>query len=181
MVKDDFIGLVFENKLGQRYIVEEFISSDSKNRFYEVEFLNTGYRKITTKSAIKKGAIKDQYEPSVAGIGYKGDCTIPVKSKEYSVWHNMINRCYNCNSTEYCRYGEKGVTVDSEWYNFAKFCEDLPFIEGWDEELFREGQLYLDKDRKSDPDNKIYSLETCIFLSATENNPANNYNIYNHK
>lgn len=45
MLKDDFIGLIFENKLGQKYIVDEFISSDSKNRYYEVEFLNTGYRK----------------------------------------------------------------------------------------------------------------------------------------
>lgn len=177
-MKDDFIGLIFENKLGHKYIVVEFIKSDPKNRFYEVEFLNTGYRKITTKTAIKNGAIKDQYEPSVAGVGYKGDCEFSAHTKEYSVWHNMINRCYNPNSTEYPHYGEKGVEVCVEWHNFAKFCEDLPFVEGWDPDKFYNGEIYLDKDRKSDPNHKLYSLETCVFLNAIENNPSNNFNIY---
>ncbi|MFP3381397.1 hypothetical protein SB767_34320, partial [Bacillus sp. SIMBA_069] len=37
-----------------------------------------------------------------------------------------------------------------------------------------DGRLFLDKDLKSKKDNKIYSLETCTFLTRVENNKLAN-------
>ena len=45
----------------------------------------------------------------------------------------------------------------------------MPLIENWDENLFINNKIFIDKDLKC-KDNKVYSLKTCIFLSSYENN-----------
>lgn len=84
----------------------------------------------------------------------------------------MIARCYDKNCKSYTRYGEKGVAVCKRWYRFDHFLEDLPHIDDYNEEKFNNGELELDKDLKqySLPYNKrIYSLETCTFVTPKEN------------
>lgn len=41
----------------------------------------------------------------------------------YSVWSNMITRCYNPNSQKYPHYGGRGISVCEEWRTFSVFCE----------------------------------------------------------
>jgi hypothetical protein len=44
----------------------------------------------------------------------------------YSTWKSMKARCYNQRSTNYERYGARGVTVCDEWRNdFAAFLRDM--------------------------------------------------------
>lgn len=44
----------------------------------------------------------------------------------YWSWHNMIRRCHDSNSTEYHRYGAKGVSVCNRWRNsFLDFIADM--------------------------------------------------------
>lgn len=48
------------------------------------------------------------------------------KTPEYKVWQGMIGRCHNPEHSDYCSYGEKGVTVCQEWRNsFEAFIEDM--------------------------------------------------------
>lgn len=48
------------------------------------------------------------------------------KTKEYSIWSSMIQRCTNENHKSYKNYGAKGVTVCSEWSNsFENFLTDM--------------------------------------------------------
>lgn len=176
----NFIGQVFQNKLGYTYRVVEFVSSDSKNKYYKVRFDKTNYEIITTKSAIKRMAIKDPFQPSVAKVGFIGELhnQATTKGHVYRIWHNMINRCYLPTSKEFCRYGALGVTVSEEWHNFSNFYKDFTLIEGYDEKLINKKKLFLDKDKKQLhlPKNKrVYSLNTCIFLTANENNSYSDY------
>lgn len=167
---DELIGKIFVNKLGYKYKVLYYDRSYNKNRYYMVEFIDSGYKVSKTKACIINGNIKDPFAPSVAGVGYRGITDISIHSREYSVWHNMINRCYNPNSTEYKRYGALGVTVCDRWKCFANFCEDIKYIFGYDDELFHSGKISLDKDYlQMGVIYKIYSLETCIFLPVREN------------
>jgi hypothetical protein len=40
----------------------------------------------------------------------------------YSIYHNMITRCYNPNATHYKDYGGRGIKICNEWLNdFMKF------------------------------------------------------------
>src|ERR1700733_7769295 len=45
---------------------------------------------------------------------------------EYRTWINIITRCENPKSINYCRYGAAGISVCERWRNsFPKFLEDM--------------------------------------------------------
>ena len=82
----------------------------------------------------------------------------------YRTWKNMLKRCYSPKSQEkYPTY--KGCSVSEEWLRFSNFRR-------WMEEQDWEG-LQLDKDLLF-AGNKVYSAETCVFVSSMVNKFTNN-------
>ncbi len=78
----------------------------------------------------------------------------------YKRWHSMIERGYPHRFKEkYPTY--KDCTVCEEWHTFSNF-------RAWMEKQDWEGKQ-LDKDIIL-PDNKVYSPETCVFVSSNINN-----------
>ena len=136
-------------------------------REIHIEFLLTGYKAITFSSCIKNGTVKDKMLPSVYGVGFIGEG--PYKSdnkgedgKRYGTWVGILMRCY-----DHRYHKEKptyiGCSVCEEWHNFQNFAKwfDSNYIEG----------LHVDKDIKQNGvESKIYSPETCKFVSLAENN-----------
>lgn len=43
----------------------------------------------------------------------------------YDVWYNMKRRCTDPSHERYCDYGQKGITVSSEWLSFKTFLADM--------------------------------------------------------
>jgi hypothetical protein len=83
-------------------------------------------------------------------------------------WYDMTQRCYNPNHLSYRFYGEQGVTVTSRWHTLDGFLKSVDLVEGWDQDRYIKETLHLDKDLKI-PGNKIYSPETCMFVTPEEN------------
>ena len=81
----------------------------------------------------------------------------------------MNDRCYNERHQRYNLYEAKGVTVCEGWKDFKTFKSTVIKVEGYDEQSILDGLLHLDKDSK-DIENKIYSPETCCFISKEINN-----------
>lgn len=163
---------IYTNKLGQSYKIISFHHRTEKGNFWLVEFIETGYQKVVAMTDLKRGRVKDRLAKSVAGVGYYGadECEYNSTSRMYRVWHNMINRCYNPNSTEWRHYGACGVTVCDRWHCFTNFVKDVPNISGYDEELFEDNLIHLDKDEKQwKMDKKVYSPKTCQFVAPLEN------------
>lgn len=77
----------------------------------------------------------------------------------YRVWGSMIQRCYSAKYQEK-QPTYKGCTVSDEWLTFSVF-------KSWMENQDFEGKQ-LDKDLLFEG-NKIYSAETCIFVSSVVN------------
>lgn len=78
----------------------------------------------------------------------------------YSAWRNMLQRCYSEKlHQKYPTY--KGCSVSEEWLLFSSFRK-------WMEEQEWEG-LQLDKDVLF-VGNKVYSEETCVFVTRQVNN-----------
>lgn len=84
------------------------------------------------------------------------------KTKEYQAWSNMLARCYSK------VYKEKnksyiGCCVCEEWIYFQNFAR-------WHKDNYpSDGESYqLDKDLIA-PRNKVYSPETCVFVSQSVN------------
>lgn len=77
----------------------------------------------------------------------------------YRVWDNMLERCYSIKTQErYPTY--KGCSVSEEWLTFSVF-KNWMEAQDWQDKQ-------LDKDLLFDG-NKIYSPETCIFVSGMVN------------
>lgn len=47
------------------------------------------------------------------------------KSREYSIWANMIYRCHTISSNHYKNYGNKGITVCPRWLVYQNFINDM--------------------------------------------------------
>lgn len=84
------------------------------------------------------------------------------------VHYGMIQRCTNPNNSSYYNYGAKGVTISDKWLDFEGFLEDIDSLPGWDEDRYVPDKLALDKDIFWG--NKVYSKETCRFVTPEENN-----------
>ena len=78
----------------------------------------------------------------------------------YRVWSNMLERCYSSKFQER-NPTYKGCSVSDEWLKFSVF-------KSWMEKQDWEGKQ-LDKDLLFEG-NKMYSSETCVFLSSVVNN-----------
>lgn len=165
---------IYYNKSQEPYVILGLDHKTPKNNFWKIQFIQTGYQTVVTMGEVKRGNIRDYYVPAVAGIGFMGDCVKTKKNwsttRAYRVWHNMINRCYNPQSTEWHHYGARGVTVCKRWHNFSNFLTDLPFIPGYVPELLENNQLHLDKDGKQrSAEHKQYSPETTQFVTPLVN------------
>lgn len=47
------------------------------------------------------------------------------RSRIYSIWQNMRNRCHNPRVKSFADYGARGITVCDRWHKFANFIEDM--------------------------------------------------------
>jgi len=165
------IGEILENKSGQKYVVLATEGkSKSNNQKWRIRFLDTGYETVVEKVQMKRGKIKDRFARDILGVGYIGNADVVTNRRSYNIWHKMLRRCYDVTDNSYINYGGKGVTVAEEWCSFEQFVKDIPLIDGYDQSLFEAGVLNLDKDMKQmKAETKIYSLNTCTFLTKTKN------------
>jgi len=48
-----------------------------------------------------------------------------IETPEYSTWQQIRQRCNNPNCPAYYLYGERGITIDPRWDDFAVFYADM--------------------------------------------------------
>lgn len=56
-------------------------------------------------------------------------------SRLYSIWHNMLNRCYYERTKCFEYYGGRGITVCDEWKNSFEAFHDWSIENGYSDEL----------------------------------------------
>lgn len=159
------------NNYGDFEILAVLGSNGTDHNQVEIKFLQTGYKTIVSAGDIRSGTIKDPYYPSVCGVGCIGE-GMSSSDDGYNVWHDMIRRCYDKNDRNYKMYGGAGVIVCNRWLCFENFYHDLPSIPGYIHWIRDNSNYQLDKDtlQQGIPKyNKIYSPETCCFITRKEN------------
>ena len=163
MSKEERLGESKMMNCGEIAIIVEYANSND----ITVQFKTTGEFVKTTYQYFKNGFVKSRFTPSVYGVGIIGNKkTIDENGetiKSYSVWTNMLKRCYSdkCQKT---RPTYKGCCVCEEWLNYSNFKK------WYDENYYEiEGQrMALDKDILV-KGNKIYSPDTCVFVPQNIN------------
>lgn len=167
-MNEDILGKEYENSNGRVFVVTG-IEKDIRNKtVYKIRFIQSGYETIVYKQKITQKKIKDVYEPILCDIAYIGNVSYKGNEKYYNIWRGIIRRCYDPRRKDYKSYGGKGVAVSDRWHCFEYFLEDICKVDGYDEQMFLEGKIELDKDIKSH-NSKLYSLETCTFVTPKEN------------
>ena len=127
----------------------------------EIQFLNTGYETVAQLGHIRNGKVKDQYSPSVYGIGIVGTKYLisegGVLTKEYMLWKSMLKRCYS-DVYKKKRPTYIGCEVSNKFKSYEYFYEWCNKQVG-----FGNKDWHLDKDLLI-KGNKIYSENTCVFI-----------------
>lgn len=134
--------------------VKEYIKSSK----ILVVFPRTGWETYVIAQQLRTGEIKDKLLPSRQGVGVIGYATtIDAQGgtyPSYSVWGNMIDRCYRLSEIN---PSYRGCTVDTKWHSYGNFKKwfDENYIEGYemDKDILQNGVV-----------NKIYSPLTCDFV-----------------
>lgn len=151
-----YAGKIFPtNNYGDILVLEHNSCKDVK-----IKFLNTDNTYTTTTSNILKGEIRDRMSPSVYGVGVHGDEKVTVNGKlikEYVLWCNMLQRCYNKN----CHKLQPTYKDCSASDNFKYF----PYFKEWCSKQvgFGHDGWHLDKDILV-KGNKFYGEDTCVFV-----------------
>ena len=145
-------------------VAKDLEKSDSKHTYYKIKFVESEFEDSVRSDSIKRGYVKDGLSKSCCGVGMIGYINTREHWKEYKIWQDMIYRCYSPKDKSYKFYGAKGVTVCDRWKRFDYFYEDIKHIKGFDEKLFIQGQLRLDKDILSS-NIKVYSPSTTMWIS----------------
>lgn len=57
-------------------------------------------------------------------VKHQGNCR-GNRTREYSSWASMNNRCFNPTNKKFPRYGARGIKVCERWKDFAMFLEDM--------------------------------------------------------
>ena len=158
----DCIGKVCKSNLSGDFKILKYNGTAN----VEIQFLNTGYETVAQLGHIKSGKVKDQYSPSVYGVGVSGT-KYPtrvngVQTKEYALWYDMLKRCYSdAYKKKYPTY--EGCEVSDNFKSYEYFYEWCHSQIGFDNEGWQ-----LDKDLLL-KGNKVYSESTCVFIPAEIN------------
>lgn len=169
MINITTIGEIRTAKNGNKYIItgKDYEKSNNKHTYYNIRFIESGYEDSVRGDSISNGYIKDNLAKNSYGgcVGYANSREHPI---EFKIWTNMMHRCNDPNDKSYKYYGGNGVTICERWYRFDNFLEDVKNIPGYDQQLFEERKLKLDKDILS-INQKQYSPETTMWVTEEQN------------
>jgi len=160
------IGFTRANLRGLEYcVIAEKMSNPEK--LFLCLFKNTNTTIWASSGNVDAGKVRDNYSKTVCGVGYLGDFD---KNLEYALsarktWSKMITRCYSTNIND-SGMSYADAHVSTRWHSFENFLRDISMIENF-EKWEKDSSMELDKDKISK--SKVYSLDTCVFLTRAEN------------
>jgi thymidylate synthase len=167
---DKNVGKKFSTlEYGDYIIIDSLKQGKRKETYYEIQFIDTNTLKNIRRDKLGTNVI-DPYKPSKNGVacmgGYQKYSHLDIE-KFKNIWNGMISRCYNVSNENYKYYGGRGVYVENRWLCFEYFLSDVDKIKNWDDKLKNWDDYDLDKDIYGD--GFKYSLETCCWLSKSDN------------
>lgn len=180
-VKDQEFGIDYDkiymsNNYGPFKIIENLgTSSTDSHKKVRVKFINTGYETDVVLRFALLGVVKDgslTYAERVKPVLDKEEHEKRIIYILKTRWKAMMDRCYNSNSQSYAGYGVYGVKVCDYWHDVNNYIKSIPSVLRYRFFYQNPTQYFMDKDYLQlhlPKEQRIYSPETCIFLSLEDN------------
>lgn len=117
--------------IGQRFgmlrVIERAGSQNRKATWHCV--CDCGGKTIATTGNLNSGNSKScGCEKKAAWVRARithGQSSREKRTRSYSAWANMLNRCRNPADAKYPRWGGRGITVCKRWDKFENFLADM--------------------------------------------------------
>ena len=127
-----------KNLVGDRFgrvVVLERAGADKHNRALWLCQCDCGNTCIVATNRLTNGTTKSCgcYAKELFQENSKKPVHGMYKSRPFSIWHSMKQRCLNPNCEQFEYYGGKGVKVCEKWMTFTGFWEDMK--NGYSDEL----------------------------------------------
>jgi len=163
------VGDVFQSKNFGEFVIVKII--DSQSIYFS--FPCTGYTRLVEMASIRIGLVKDYMKPTVYGIGVRGG-ELPAQVdgkmvKEYVTWKEMLRRIADEKSLQqFPTY--RDCSVCERWLYYPHFYQDVRKLPGYLDWYYntKPCKYNFDIDIKI-PGSKIYSRNTCMFVTSSEN------------
>lgn len=112
--------------------------------------------------------MKPKYHNKIKRFGEKQKTYGLNKTSFYNAWRNMFPRCLDKNHPGYKYYGDRGITICDEWFDFRNFIKDMYELWEYHVENFGDGRKNCQLDRIDN--NKGYYKDNCRWATAKLNN-----------
>lgn len=155
----DITGHKFNNLTAIRY------EKTYRNQQYWLFKCDCGKEKILPKHHVRKGEVKScgcLLKQNKTGLKHGLS-----KTRLYSIFQGMKNRCYNPNEPAYKNYGLKGINICPEWLNNFKTFYNWALLNGYNDNLTIER---IDN-------SKGYYEDNCRWIPLGEQTKNTSYNL----
>lgn len=163
---DDFLGKSLTSNYGRQFTVLDK-RTVGKNSEYKIQFEDTHDVMWVTRPNLRRGQVGRRI---VCGVGVN-DCNgkmykTDLGKRIYTLWYNMIRRCYDHSLLEYRYYGGNGVRVCKRWHRLSNFVADIERLPNYYSWVRSPSDYDLDKDYYG---SDGYSPNTCVFIKTEHN------------
>lgn len=112
--------------------LKDYFANENLDKAKELVARILSDKNYTLRQNVKTGysSLHDEYSSKYRDwTGLSDHFLLTNKTAEnpmYSLWNGIRSRCYNTNSISYGYYGQRGISMHTEWKNdFSKFATDI--------------------------------------------------------
>lgn len=167
---------IFQSNTSGPFIILQNIGNINGRNKILIQFINTGFVCETILYNALDGRVSDKTLNRINtdySINRFIDYESHINNLLKVMYSHMVSRCYNKSDKKYNAYGKIGVRVCNNWLNsIDSFLNDVRLIDGFDKYYNKPFMYSIDKDYKQmhlPKSKRIYSKDTCIFLSIQDN------------